>query len=94
MIVRQDFSDLPPRAFLSQIMNDLSKIYCFLWDKKDSLNRINMTWEDLNRQFHKNNFRTSLRKLNNEGLLSYDESSEGVAIELVGWEDVEDWDLA
>lgn len=92
MMIRQDFQDLPPKSFMMQIMDDITKLYCFLWDKKDPLNRVMMTWKDLSKHYHKNNFRTSIRKLNNEGLLDYDESEEGIAIELIGWEDLEDFD--
>jgi len=90
MIIRQDFNQLPPKMFMMQIMNDLLKAYCFLWEKKDKLNRIRMTWKDLSRYYHKNAFRTNLRKLCNEGLLNYDESEDGVAIELVGWDEMMD----
>lgn len=88
MMIRQDFEGLPPKMFMMQIMDDLTKAYCFLWEKKDKLNRIRMTWKDLSKYYNKNSFRTSLRKLNNEGLLNYDELDDGIAIELVGWDEV------
>lgn len=91
MLIRQDFQELqklPPRLFLEQIMDNLSKAYCFLWDRKDDSNKISMTWKDLSRYYNKNAFRSSVRKLNNQGLLSYDESSDGIAIELVGWDEI------
>lgn len=90
MIVRQDFNELPPKMFMMQVMNELTKAYCFLWEKKDRLNQIRITWKDLSKYYNKNSFRTSLRKLNNEGLLNYNESVEGIAIELVGWDEVSD----
>jgi hypothetical protein len=92
MIVRQDFKlhgKLPPRGFLEQIMNPESKTYCFLWDRKDRQNRFKMDWKALSRYYQKNHFRTVLRKLNTEGLLDYEETDEGISVELVGWEDVE-----
>lgn len=92
MMIRQGFQELPPKMFLMQIMNDLTKAYCFLWEKKDKLNRIWMSWKDLSKYYNKNSFRTNLRKLNNEGLLNYDESDDGVTIELVGWDEVMDED--
>lgn len=93
MIVRQDFSILPPKAFLQLILDTLGKVYLFLWDKKDKLNTVSMTWEELTKYYNRNSFRTSLRKLNNEGLLSYSESVDGVSIELVGWDEIEvGWD--
>lgn len=91
MMIRQDFypqTQLPPRLYLDQIMDSVSKAYCFLWDKKDVDNRISMTWKDLSRYYNKNAFRSNLRKLNNQGLLSYQESDDGITIELVGWDEV------
>lgn len=93
MLVRQDFSQcaqLPPRLFMEQIMNALSKAYCFLWDRKDNEYRIDMTWKDIAKVYNKNAFRSNLRKLNNEGLLSYSESEDGVFVELVGWDEVQE----
>jgi hypothetical protein len=69
-------------------MDPLTKEYCFLWDKKDSENRISMSWKDVSIFFNKNTFRSGLRKLNNQGLLSYQEDLEGITIELIGWEDI------
>lgn len=89
MLVRQDFHHLPPRLFLEQIMDTLSKAYCFLWDHKNKRNLFKMTWKELSVYYNKNSFRTSVRKLNNEGLLSYEESDDGIAIELVGWDEIE-----
>lgn len=89
-MIRQDVfmpSELPPRFFLEQIMDDLAKSYFFLWDRKNQDNKIMLTWKDLSKYFNKNNFKTNLRKLNNEGLLSYEEYEEGIEIELVGWDD-------
>jgi hypothetical protein len=91
MLIRQDFhsqTKLPPRMFLEQVMDALSKAYCFLWDHKDEQNRFSMTWKELSVYYHKHAFRSTLRKLCNHGLLSYDESGDGVSIELVGWDEV------
>jgi len=86
MMIRQDFDQLPPKGYMMQVMDELSKEYCWLWDKKDPDNRIFMRWDEVTKYFHKNTFRTNLRKLNNKGLLSYDENNDGIAIELVGWD--------
>jgi hypothetical protein len=86
-MIRQDFEALPPKMFMMQIMNEITKAYCFLWEKKDKMNRLYMSWKDLSKYYNKNFFRTSLRKLCGEGLLNYDELEEGIAIELVGWDD-------
>jgi hypothetical protein len=90
MMVYQEFRELPPKPFVLQITDTLTKAYCFLWEKKDAKNKLSMTWKEISQSYNKNTFRTSLRKLNNEGLLNYDESNEGISIELVGWEDIED----
>ena len=87
-MIRQDFDELPPKMFMMQIMDDLTKLYCFFWEKKDTNNKFWMTWKDISKYYNKNYFRTKLRKLNNEGLLNYDETDQGIAIELVGWNDV------
>ncbi len=92
MIIQHQFNELPPRMFLEQVFDKIAKFYCFLWDKKDKLNCIKMSWKELNVYYNKNTVHTSLRKLNNEGLLSYSESDAGVAIELVGWDEVSDDD--
>lgn len=91
MLIRQDFhhqEKLPPRMFLEQVMDKLSKAYCFLWDNKNEENKIDMSWKDVTRYYNKNAFRSSIRKLNNEGLLSYQESDYGISIEMVGWDEV------
>lgn len=88
MLVRQDFQEMPPKPFMMQIMDNVTKAYCFLWERKDKLNRIKFSWNELTQYYNKNAFRTSLRKLNNEGLLSYNESKTGVSIELVGWDEL------
>ena len=93
MLIRQDFSkklNMPPRMFMEQIMDGLSRIYCFLWDNKNKENMFKMNWKDISVHFNKNAFRTNVRKLNNFGLISYKESDRGIAIEVVSWEEIED----
>ena len=79
---------LPPRGYLEQIMDNVTKTYCFLWDRKDSKNLVNVEWKELSLHFHKNSFKATLRRLNKEGLLSYQEHENGIRIELVAWDDV------
>ncbi len=91
MLVRQDFSQhpqLPPRPFLEQVMDGLTRFYCFMWDHKNNENRFSMTWKEALRYYNKNSFRSNLRKLNNHGLLNYSENEDGISIELVGWDEV------
>jgi hypothetical protein len=91
MMIRQDFqpqTKLPPRLFMEQVMDNLSKAYCWIWDRKDEKNQFQISWKDLDPYYNKNSFRSSLRKLCNHGLLSYEESRDGIAIELVGWDDI------
>lgn len=93
MIVRQDFrepEELPPKMFLMQIMDNLTKSYCFLWDKKDRSNRVRMTWSDISLYYDKKSFRSSLRKLCAEGLVNYVETKQDIMIELVSWDDIEE----
>ena len=89
MLVYQEFKEMPPKMYMMQVMDKLTKSYCFLWDKKNPNNIVVMSWNEISKLFSKNTFRTCLRKLNDVGLLSYEESIEGVAIELVGWDAVE-----
>ncbi len=79
---------LPPRGYLEQIMDNVTRAYCFLWDTKDSEYCVDIDWKELALHFHKNSFRATLRKLNKEGLLSYKEHENGIHIELVAWDDV------
>ncbi len=91
MLMRQDFhpqQQMPPRLFMEQIMDNLGKAYCFLWECKDGQNRLDMTWDEVRKIFSKNTFRCSIRRLCSAGLLSYEESKHGVSIELVGWDEV------
>ena len=87
-MIRQDFSELPPKSFMMQILDNTAKIYAFLWEKKNDSNRVFFSWGELRKYLNKNTFLTSLRRINNEGLLDYEESEEGVSIELVGWDEV------
>jgi len=79
---------LPPRGYLEQIMDNITKTYCFLWDRKDEHYDVDINWKELTLHFHKNSFRATLRRLNKEGLLSYKEHEDGIHIELVAWDDV------
>lgn len=90
MLVHHEFTEMPPKMFMMQIMGPLAKVYCFLWERKDQDNRIQLTWDDVSKYYHGNNFRTSVRKLNNEGLLDYKVSDVGISIELVGWDEISD----
>ena len=89
MIVSQDFNALPPKLFLLQVLDTLAKVYIFLWERKDQINKIKMTWKELAKYHNKNAFRSSLRKLCNEGLLNYSETKSGFTAELVGWDELE-----
>lgn len=88
-MIRQEFNALPPRMYMEQIMDSLSKSYCFLWDMKDCKNEVNIKWKDICKFYSKKTFRTNVRKLTTEGLLSYDEDDDGIRIELVAWDDEE-----
>lgn len=89
-MIRQDFSELPPKEFLIQIMDNTMRIYTFLWDKKDEEYKFFINWKELKALYNKNTFLTSLRKICDIGLLNYQESEDGVTVELIGWDDIED----
>jgi|GEM_PF-1900843 len=91
MVVRQDLDtvpSLPPRLFMEQIMDNVSKVYCFLWDHKDKNNKLRLSWDVIRAKYGKAVTMSSLRKLCAEGLLEYIKSEDGVTIELVGWDEV------
>jgi hypothetical protein len=73
MIIQQSFDELPPKAYLLQVLDKTAKIF--------------MTWKDLSRFYNKNSFKTSLRRLSDEGLLDYEETENDICIELVRWDD-------
>lgn len=77
--------ELPPKMYLMQILDPVSKIYCFLWEKKDNNNRVKMAWAEVIKIYNKNHFRSTLRKLNCLSLLDYAENETHIEIELVGW---------
>ncbi len=89
-MIRQDFQNAPPMAFLIPIMNLTSKVYLFLWEKKDKKNRFYMTWKEIAHYFNKNTFKTNLRKLTDVGLVSFNQNDDGVLVELVGWDEIKD----
>jgi hypothetical protein len=87
MIVRHPFNPIPPMPFLMQIMDATTKTYIFLWERQDRDNRVFMTWKDLARYYNKNSFKNSLRKLTDVGLLSHEQTSSDVSVELVRWDE-------
>jgi hypothetical protein len=89
-MIRQDFAAAPPMPFLSQILDSKAKIYVFMWERKDDDNQFTMSWRALHHYFNKNTFRTNLRRLTDVGLISYDEDDEGVSVNLVGWDEIDD----
>ncbi len=84
-----DFQTLPPKPLMMQILDATSKIYVFLWDRKDETNTLRMTWKKLSKYFNKNRLKTGLRKLCDEGLLDYRETASGICVELVSLDDLE-----
>jgi hypothetical protein len=90
MMIHQAFQDLPPKPFLMQILDAKSKLYLFLWERKNKMGNVYLSWKDLGRYYNRNNFRTNLRKLTDVGLLNFEESEEGVSVEVVNWDDIEE----
>ncbi len=89
-MIRQDFGLLPPRAYLMQIANATVKVYVYLWDRKNKANRVKLLFADTNKFFNKNTLRTNLRRMCDVGLLSYEENSDGVSVELVDWDEADE----
>jgi len=89
MIIKPEFSEMPPKPFLMQVLDKNSRVYVHLWEKKNENNLFFISWDELRKQYNTNAFKTSLRKLCDLGLLSFDETFDGFAVELVGWEEVE-----
>ncbi len=88
MMIRHEFKTLPPKMYLMQIMNELSKFYIFLWENQNSQNKLLMSWPEVLKMYNKNNFRTNLRKLNSLGLLNFDEDKDTISIELVSFDEI------
>jgi len=79
-------SQMPPRAFMEQIMDKLGKIYCFLWDLKDEDGKLYLRWVEITDVYQKNSFRSCLRKLKCHKLLTYKETDDGIRMEIFGWD--------
>src|ERR1700690_4488301 len=90
LMIHQDSNEMPPKMYMMQIIDSVSKLYIHLWDIKDEESRELLRWSDLDKLYHKNHFRTALRKLNNLGLLSYNEVESGVAVEMTAWDQMND----
>jgi len=90
LMIHQDSNEMPPKMYMMQIIDSVSKLYIHLWDIKDEENRALLRWSDLDKLYHKNHFRSALRKLNNLGLLSYNEVESGVAVEMTAWDQMND----
>ena len=89
-MIHHDSNDMPPKMYMMQIIDSVSKLYIHLWDVKDEENRALLKWSDLDKLYHKNHFKSALRKLNNLGLLNYNEVELGVAVEMTAWDQMND----
>lgn len=90
-----EFWEYPPYPFLQQVLHHCPKAaltYWHLWKQKDKNNNVSMTNKDVSYFKHPNAFKSDLRQLNIEGLISYDEDGGKISIEMVDWEsfDTED----
>ncbi len=77
------YSEFPPIEKLSRILDKKCEIYLFLWSKRDVNNRVKITWKQVREFYNKNNFRTALRNLRFENVLSYRETESGIAVDLI-----------
>lgn len=90
-VIRQSFCELPPKAFLMQVIDPTSRLYVFLWERRDDFNKIILSWNEIGLHYNKNHFRTCLRKLNNAGLVTdFKESPFDISIEVIGWDNFEE----
>ncbi len=86
MMIRQDFTpELPPKEYIMQVCDNVIKVYCYLWDNKNSDFTCKIQWKEISKVFSKNTFRTAVRKLCAEGLLNFKETDKGSNVELTGW---------
>jgi len=88
----QNVWEYPPYPFLEQVLEHCpkaGKTYCFLWKKRDKDNRVLLQREDYTFR-HPNAFKEDLRKLFNEGLISFKDLGNRISIEMISWEDMED----
>lgn len=89
-MIHQDFCNLPPKMYLMTILDKTAQIYIDLWERKNSKNRLRMSWDDIRVSYSKNTFKAALRKLLYVGLLNYEDSPDHIDVELVGWDEGEE----
>ncbi len=94
MLIRQEFhcsqvQELPPKPFLMLVLEKASKLYVQLWARQDKAHRVRISSKEL-QGYSMLSLRASLRRLCEEGLLSYKETASGISVELVSWQEVTD----
>lgn len=85
--------ELPPKQFLVQVANHCPtavSTYIYLWDKKDENNCVSISKSDISYFAHPNAFKSNLRKLNIEGLISYIENFGKIFVEMIDWNDLDE----
>ena len=87
--------ELPPKAFLRQVLNHCpvaGLTYIDLWEKKDELNQVYLDKKEISLSIHLNAYKNNLRRLYNEGLISYDDQTDpaSIVVELVGWQEFDE----
>ena len=89
--MKVDFSPMPPKEYILQITDDLTTCYIYLWEQMRSDCHVVADWDELTLVFHKSTIKRTLRILGNAGLLNIHRlDDKGLAIELVGWDDIQE----
>lgn len=89
--------DMPPYHYLRQVLDHCPKAgltYIDIWARMDKDNRIKIDKEAIRNNFlvSLSKFRHDLLLLVKEGLISIEETPKTIKIEVVGWDDEEDFD--
>jgi hypothetical protein len=85
-----NFIELPPRLFLRQVAKNCPKAaltYMDLWERKGKNNRVLVCKKDVRQEYLTNlaTFNHNIFLIGIEGLASYSETDDFIAIELVDW---------
>lgn len=94
--MRLELWDYPPYPYLHQVLSHCHKAgvtYLDLWKERDKNNKVTIEKDEIRSRFlaSTHNFHHNLLLLVKEGLLSIDESSNRLIVELTDW-DVDDLD--
>lgn len=90
MRVKAEFRPIPPKEFILQITDEVTKGYMYLWDQMDDNFHVVLDWDIISLVYHKARMKKIMRVLGNAGLLYFHRvDHKGLDVELVGWDDVD-----